>query len=58
MTQLAKQPEPGSHMAIVSQYSYETLENIVRDLSRSGAWPHRLQAARIELTRRKKELQS
>lgn len=53
--ELATTPQMGSHMAIVREYSDDTLRGIILDLSLSGAWPFRLQAAQIELTRRNKQ---
>jgi hypothetical protein len=39
---------------IVATYSDEALEGIVRQLSASGQWRERLEAAALELNRRKK----
>ena len=47
-----------NHAEIARTYSFETLQCIVRDLSRTGAWFERMSACRRELENRKAELKS
>jgi len=43
-----------NHAAIVASYSNQALAGIIRQLSASGEWRARLQAAQIELRKRNK----